>query len=125
MRPNNELVASNVTSSGTSYSNSMMSECWIRASFQIVCGSGSFTGTFTVQGSNDLPVGVQPNQFVPTNWNNVGSGASQSFITCSISAGTSVMIPYFETCYRYHRVQFVPLTSALGLYSTRVESKNA
>ncbi len=128
MRPNNELVANNVLSSGTSYSNVCLSEMWIRASFQVVCGSGTLTGTFTVQGSNDLAVGTPPNQFTPTNWNTVGSGATQSVITCSMSFSTTTpacaFIPYFETCYHWHRVQFVPATGAQGWYSIRVETRN-
>lgn len=120
MRSNNELVASNVLSSGTSFSNSLLSEQWIRASFQIVCGSGSFAGTFFVQVSNDIAVGVPPNQFVPTNWFTLGT---QSVIA-SLSSSANTMIPYFETCYKYHRVQFVPSTGAQGLYTIRVESRN-
>lgn len=120
MRSNSELVATNVLSSGTSTSNVMLSEQWIRASFQVVCGSGSLTGTFVVQASNDLAVGAPPNQFVPTNWFTLGT---QSVI-CSLTSVANVMIPYFETCYHYHRVQFTPATSAQGWYSIRVESKN-
>lgn len=124
MRSSNELIASNVTSSGTSNSNVCLSEQWIRASFQVSCGSGSLTGVFTVQGSNDVAVGVPPNQFLPTNWNTLGS------VTCSISVGSSVWIPfngpqgtinYFETCAKYHRVQFVSNNLPNGWYTIRTE----
>lgn len=128
MRPNNELVAVNVLSSGTSTSNVMWSQCWIRASFQVTCGSGTMTGTFTVQGSNDIAQGVPPNQFTPTNWNTIGSGATQAVITCSFTASVTTpacaLIPFFDTCYQYHRVQFVPASGAQGWYNIRVETRN-
>lgn len=122
MRSNNELVATNVLSSGTSYSNVMLSEQWIRSSFQMSCGSGSINGTFTVQVSNDFPVGTPPYQFSPANWNSIGTAS----VTCSLTgaAGICVIIPYFETCYKWHRVQFVPTTSAQGWYNIRVETRN-
>lgn len=121
MRTNNELVANNVLSSGTSFSNVMLSEQWIRTSFQITCGSGSLVGTFTVQGSNDKPVGTPPNQFSPTNWNNIGSSQQ---VVCSFSVGTCALIPYFDTCYHWHRIQFVAGNLPNGWFSIRVESRN-
>ena len=118
MRPSNELVASNVLSSGTSYSNVMLSECWIRSSFQMDCGSGTMAGTFTVQASNDIATGTPPNQFSPANWFTVGTNS----VACSMTVAGQVMIPYFETCYQYHRVQFVPATGAQGWYNIRVKT---
>jgi hypothetical protein len=133
LRPNNELIANVTTIASASYSNNCLSECWIRASFQVSVSSGSLNGVFTVQGSNDLAQGSPPNQFSPTYWNNLGS------VSCSISSGTSVWIPYngpqgtinyFETCARYHRVQFAAtvgsgnLAAALGVYNIRAETRS-
>lgn len=120
MRSSNELIANNILSSGTSYSNVCWSNQWVRASFQITCGSGSLVGTFTVQGSNDIAVGTPGSQFSPTNWNSLGSVAS---VVSSMAMGSCLMIPSFDTCYQYHRVQFVPANLPNGWYSIRVESK--
>lgn len=132
MRPNNENIGSTTTIASASYSNSCLSDGWVRASFQMSISSGSINGVFTVQGSNDLASGAPPNQFNPTNWNNLGS------VSCSASAGFCTWIPYngpqgtinyFETCARYHRVQFTAtvgtanLAAATGVYNIRVENK--
>lgn len=119
MRASNELIAVNVLSSATTFSNICLSEQWVRASFQVVCGSGSLAGTFSVQASNDIAVGVPPNQFSPTNWATLGT---QSCVA-SLSAANNVIIPYFETCYQYHRIQFIPLTGAQGWYNIRVKTE--
>ena len=123
MRTNNELIASNTLSSGTSYSNVCLSDAWIRASFQVTCGSGSLTGTFAVQVSNDLPVGTPPNQFSPTNWTTIGS-ANLYQVVSSMTVNSVALIPWFDTCYHWHRVQFVPATGAQGWYNIRVETRN-
>ena len=124
MRSNNEQIfpLGNSTGSGSSFSNSLLSEQWIRASFQIDCTVGALNGTFSVQVSNDLAQGVSPNQFTPTYWNTIGTQS----VTCSISAGSSAIIPYFETCYKYHRLQFVAGNSGntAGSFSARVETRN-
>lgn len=132
MRQSNELIFGSVVTASASYSNNCLSECWIRASFQVSVSSGSLNGTFTVQGSNDFPVGTPPIQFSPTNWNNLGS------VSCSMSSGSSLWIPYngpqgtinyFETCARYHRVQFAAtvgsgnLAAASGQLNIRVETR--
>jgi hypothetical protein len=127
LRPANELIYVG-SSAVSSNSQCLLSDCWIRSSFQIVCLNGSLNGVFTVQGSNDLAQGLPPNQFTPTNWNTLGS------VTCSISSGVSSWIPfngpqgtinYFETCARYHRVIFVAGNSGntVGSFSIRTESK--
>jgi len=102
----------------------MWAQQWIRASFQMSVSSGSLVGVFTIQGSNDQAVGLPPAQFSPTNWNNIGSGSNYS-VVASISAGSSVLIPYFETCYQYHRVLFTAGNggNTLGLYNIRAESR--
>lgn len=126
MRSSNELIYNGGNSTTSSNSNCLLSEQWIRASFQIDCTAGALNGTFTVQGSNDIATGLPPNQFTPTYWNTVGS------VTCSISNTASVWIPfngpqgtinYFETCAKYHRVQFVAGNSGntAGSFSIRTE----
>lgn len=118
MRANNELIYTGNSTIGSN-SNACLSDGWIRASFQADCTSGVLAGTFSVQVSNDLAIGQFPNQFTPTFWNTVSS--SQTI--ASVTVGQSVLIPYFETCYRYHRVNFVS-AGATGSFSVRVESKN-
>lgn len=132
MRPSNELIFSQTVTASATYSNNCLSESWVRASFQAVISSGSLNGTFWLQQSNDLAQGSPPNQFVPTNWNSIGS------VSCSASSGTALFIPwnspqglvnYFETCARYHRVQFAAtvgsgnLAAASGLLNIRAETR--
>jgi len=120
LRSSNELIFPAGSSIASSSSNSLLSEQWIRVSFQIDCLNGSLNGIFTVQGSNDLAVGTPPNQFIPTYWNNIGSSQS---VTCSFTAGQSGLIPYFETCYKYHRILFNAGNSGntAGSFSVRAE----
>lgn len=132
MRTSNELIFNQTVTASATYSNNCLSECWIRASFQAVVSSGSLNGTFWLQQSNDLAQGLPPNQFSPIDWNNIGS------VSCSASAGFATYIPwngpqgtvnFFETCARYHRVQFVAtlgsgnLAAAVGLVNIRAESR--
>lgn len=125
MRPNNEAVYYG-NSIVASSSQVMLSECWVRASFQIDCLNGSLNGTFVVQASNDIAVGAPPNQFTPSNWNTIGSGGTATIIA-SVSAtistsspSSSVIIPYFETCYQYHRLVYSPGNlGAVGSFSVR------
>jgi hypothetical protein len=134
MRSSNEILfgtapnfpTGNSTGSASANSLAVLSEQWIRASFQVDCNVGALNGTFTVQGSNDIAVGANPNQFNPTFWNTLGS------VTCSMASGTSVWIPfngpqgtinYFETCAKYHRIQFTAGNSGntAGSFSVRAE----
>lgn len=128
MRSSNELVYIG-NSTISSNSNSLLSEQWIRGSFQVDCTAGSLNGVLTVQGSNDIAIGFNPNQFAPTNWNTLGS------VTCSITSASSAWIPfngpqgtinYFETCARYHRVNFVAGNSGntVGSFSVRAEIRS-
>lgn len=122
VRANNELIYFG-SSTVSSNSQCQLSDGWIRTSFQVNCVNGDLNGTFTVQGSNDLATGRPANQFTPTYWNNIGSTQS---VVCSFSAGTSALIPWFDTCYRYHRVVYVRGNggNTVGSFSLRVESKN-
>lgn len=118
MRSSNELVYTAGNSIASSSSNSLLSEQWVRTSFQIACTAGGINGTFSVQGSNDIAVGVPPNQFIPTNWNNIGSSQS---VVCSFSVGTCALIPWFDTCYKYHRLIYAAVGGTAGSFSARAE----
>lgn len=131
LRPQNDLIYLG-SSSVSSNSQCQLSECWVRASFQLSCLSGAVSGTFIVQGSNDIAVGIPSNQFTPTNWNTIGSGGTATIIA-SISATistssptTSVIVPAFETCYQYHRIVYTPTNggNTVGSFSIRAKTIN-
>lgn len=121
MRSNNELVFLG-SASVSSNSQCMLSEQWIRASFQVDCLSGALNGSFVVQVSNDKATGVPPEQFTPTFWNTIGSTQQ---VAASISANSSVLIPFFETCYKYHRIVFTAGNggNTVGSISIRAETR--
>lgn len=124
LRISNQAIASNVSNSASFNSSVLWSDSILRASFQIVVSSGSCGGTFKIQGSNDLAQGLPANQFLPTNWINIGS---TSIITCSTSAiGSSsvFLIPYTELVYEYVRIAFVDLSggSANGVVTIRAKT---
>lgn len=94
-----------------------------RISGQAVVSSGSFVGSFTLQVSNDNPVGAFPGQFQPTNWNTLGS--TTILAACSVSATVkSFMFPQTELCYTYGRIVFTDLSAAasLGSYNFNIKA---
>lgn len=123
MRPSNSLIVNGVSNSASFNSSVIWSNDIVRASYQVVVSSGSCVGSFRVQGSNDLATGLPPNQFNPTNWNNIGSS---SIISCSVTATaqTSFLVPAFDTGYEYMRVSYVDASggSANGLVSIRIKA---
>lgn len=76
----------------------------VRASFQAVVTGSTSTGTLQLQVSDDKAVGLPANQFVPTNWTNLGSSvavaAAGIFWVPAISGTTG----YVECSYEYMRV---------------------
>ena len=106
MKPSNSLILGATTSSVSFVSSTVWSWDIVQCSFQAVVSSGSINGKFTLQASNEIPVGMPPNQFVPTNWFNVSSvsqvsGSSSSTV---LTFGT----PKDEVCFQYLRVTWVP-----------------
>ena len=69
------------------------------ASFVITNGDTSAAGTVKIQGSNDLPVG-DPNQFVPTNFNDIPSATS----TIASGVGPAIVLPTMN--FQYIRAVF-------------------
>lgn len=122
MRPNNSLVVSNLSTGTASFvSSAFWIQDVVRASFQVTLASGSFTGAFTIQASNDQPVGKFPNQYEPTNWNTLGSVT----VVCSSGAatGTTFLIQGVETCYEYGRVQYTAANGGVAQGSANVRMK--
>lgn len=124
MRPSNSLIIS----SGTAGTASVTSQAvWatdiIRACFQVVVSSGSMVGTFQLQASNDQSTGAPANQFVPTNWNVVGSASS---VTGSSTATSKAFLSVpVETCYEYLRVVYSDgsAAAAIGVFNVRLVAK--
>lgn len=71
-------------------------------SFSVIAtfSDGSAAGTLKVQISNDAPPfsGLQPEQFVPTNWVDLASA------TVSVASGGTVVIPKTDISYQYMRL---------------------
>lgn len=104
MRPSSSLIANAVSCSNSFNSSNVWGWDIVRCSYQVSVSSGSMNGTFELQGSNDLAVGLPANQFSPTNWNTLGSA---SYVVCSSSpTQSSFLIPMQEVCYQYMRVVF-------------------
>lgn len=104
MRPSNSVVFNaTVGSAGATISSAVMAIDIIRASFQVSVSSGSFVGTFQVQASNDIPQGLPPNLFTPTNWSTITSASVVASV--SLTARSFMILP-IETSYNYMRVAF-------------------
>lgn len=76
-----------------------------------------------LQGSNDKAVGAPPNQFVPTNWYNIGT-------TLTVAGAATQVIPtaapcYYEACAQYFRLVYTDTSggTATGTLQARMESK--
>jgi len=120
MRPNTATVMQvSVSSAASTYTSSTIFG-WdiIRCSYQVI-GSGSFNGTFKLQGSNQKPVGAKPQlQFTPTAWNDLGSSSA---ITASTTASIKNFItPIQEVCYAYYQIVFTDASSGLATGSFEV-----
>ncbi len=93
----------------------------VRISGQAVVSSGSFVGSFTLQVSNDKPVGQFPSQFQPTNWNSIGSTTILANASTSATV-KSFMFPQTEVCYSYGRIVYTDgsAAAALGSYNFNI-----
>lgn len=109
MRPSNSQIIVN-GNTGTAISlNSVTVWAWdiVRCSVQIYVSSGSSVGSVQLQASNQKAVGLPPNQFIPTLWNNIGSGSSNQAISfCTTATSNVFMLQSIETSYEYLRVVY-------------------
>jgi hypothetical protein len=123
MRPSNSLIAINNPSQTASVSMTVWATDIVRCSLQVTVSSGSLNGTIQMQGSNDVPSGLPPSQYVPTNWNTITSAT----VVCSNTvqgAGTFMILP-IETSYEYLRFSYTPGNSGNtnGTYVARLCAK--
>ena len=124
MRPNTSTVLEATISSAASTYTSSTIFGWdiVRCSYQVI-GSGSFVGTFKLQGSNQKPVGSKPQlNFTPTAWNDL---ASSSAIVASTTASVkNYIIPPQEVCYSYYQIVFTDASAgaAPGQFEVRFNS---
>lgn len=89
----------------------------ISASFQIIFGDATATGTFKLQASNDIPgTYYEPTPFVPTNWTDIPSA------TTAIALGASALISLATMNYRWVRAVY---TSSSGGSTTVIVNINA
>ncbi len=117
MRPSNSLIANGVSCSNSFNSNIIYAWDIVRGSYQVVLSSGNMSGTFVLQGSNDIATGANPNQFTPTNWNTISSTTT---IIASTSAASFITGPQ-ELAYNYLRVSYTKATGADGVISIRFQ----
>ena len=124
MRASNEIIALNAPAQTSSASLVVWASLMYGASVHITVSSGSLNGTFNIQGSNELATGRFPEQFTPSNFATLG--ISSTSVIASISAGSSVMLPFFPTSYEYLRVNFTAGNggNTLGLYTIRMKTLN-
>ncbi len=122
MKQANDPITTNVSNSNSFNSGVVWAGSIVRASFQITVGSGSAVGTLQLQASNDQSSGLPANQFLPTNWNNVGTAS----VSCSTTATSrSFLIVSTECSYEYLRCAWTDSSggAANGLVSIRMVSK--
>lgn len=104
MRPNNSLIVNGLSVGTASFvSSAFWIQDVVRASFQFSVSSGTFSGSLTLQVSDDQSIGAFPNQFQPTNWSTLGSVT----VVASTSAGQALLIQATELCYEYGRIQYI------------------
>lgn len=100
MRPNNNQIFSSLPVVSNQTSLPQWSDMIVRASFQVVVAGTNTGGTLQVQVSNDQAVGLPANQYVPTNWSNLGSSVA-------VSGGNAVyLISEIEMSYEYVRLVY-------------------
>jgi hypothetical protein len=118
MRPNNNIVFTNVAANANRNSLAQWATDIIRTSFQIVVTTGTATGTMKVQASNEKAFGLPANQFQPTDWSDLGAMVVLNGIG-------SYLIPSLECSYEYLRLVYTDSSggTATGLISCRMASK--
>lgn len=124
LRVSNCLIANGFPSQTSSTSGVIWANDIVRISALVTVGSGSLSGTFQLQASNDQAVGAFPNQFLPTNWVSLGS-TSQVVASNTVQGSGVFLIPAVEVSYEYLRVQYTSTSSGgsgAGLYSIRTKS---
>lgn len=115
MRAQNDLIIGTKTTSGSAVgiatnANIIGIPQWsngiVRASFQAVVTGSTATGTLQLQVSNDIPIGLPANQFVPTNWTNLGTSVAVAAAGVFFVPAIASNVGYIETCYEYMRVNW-------------------
>lgn len=126
MRPSNSLISNNqTTTSGSFVSSIVYATNIIRASVQVTLSSGTVVGTFVLQASNDM-ANDKAVQFVPTNWNTIGSVTTVVASTTIVTGvNQSLLMPATEMGYNYLRVIYTGATGhpVTGRCSIRIEAK--
>lgn len=98
MRPNNSLILNAVLANANQNSKVIWANDIVRASFQLAA-TGTAAGTIQIQASNDQATGTSAGQFIPTNWNNVGSPVT-------VNGAGSYIVPEIECSYEYLRLTY-------------------
>lgn len=116
----NDLIMNALPAQTSSSSTVQWSQKIVRASFQVSVSSGSLSGTFTLQASNDQAVGQFPGQYIPTNWTTVGT--STTIVASSTGVNSTFYILPVECCFEYLRLTYAS-SGANGVYSVRMKSE--
>lgn len=116
MRPNNSLIIPSQVANLSINSTPVWADCIVRASVQAVV-TGTVNGAIQLQVSNEQAFGAPANQFVPTNWSDLGS-------SIPLTSAGSYSIPLFESSYEYLRVVYADASSgsATGTVAVRIKS---
>lgn len=119
MRPSNSLVINAASAAANKNSVPLWADNIVRVSFQVVASNSSAAGTIQVQVSDDQSVGLPANQFIPTNWANLGSP-----VTLTGSSSLNALVPAIEVAYEYIRIVYTDTTgaTATGTISARAKA---
>ncbi len=87
----------------TKNGDTLDSNQWVSASFQLFTGGSGDSGTFKLQASNDVtPIGysANPANFQPTNWVDIPDQSE------SIASGASALLTISNSAYRWIRAVY-------------------
>lgn len=124
MRPQNDLIlgtqgAASITGVSTGANQNSIPQ-WtdqiVRTSFQTIT-TGTCAGTIQIQISDDKSVGLPANQFVPTNWSNLGTPTT---VTIAGVYNTG----YLECSYEYMRLVWTDTSSGTNTGTVQARMKS-
>ncbi len=113
MRPNNPILLSAVSNSGTKNSVAIDASYIISGSIQANFSDSAAAGTLTLQGSNDPSAGLSTDangNLIPVHWDTVKNGSISATATVSAGALTTISMQWLN--YRWLRVEWTQSSGA-------------
>lgn len=108
MKPNNAILMSGVSNSGTKHSLVLDAQFILSGSVQAIFSDGAAAGTLTIEGSNDPYNGLAVDSKgipIPVNWSLVKNGTISATATVASGALTTISMQWFNS--RWLRVTWV------------------